>query len=77
MNPAGDIDPAARVEDNGKTAGESLLFLRMNAVCGQMFLVYGHPKRVFVNENQKNIALNVQNIQFLIDNLPKANYTIP
>lgn len=43
-------------------------FLYMNAVCGQMFTLHGHRKTLFVDENQKNIGLNVQNIQFLIDN---------
>lgn len=58
-----------------KQQARACCFLRMNALCGQMFLLHGHRKTVFVDENQKNLTLNVQNIQFLIDNPPKANYT--
>jgi hypothetical protein len=43
------------VEDNDKTAGGSLLFLRQCAVCGQMFLRGGREKNGFVEENQKII----------------------
>lgn len=59
-----------------KQQAKACCFLRMNAVYGQMFSLHGHRKAVFVEENQKNITLNVQIIQFLIDNPPDSNYTI-
>jgi len=64
------------VEDNGKTAGESLPFLHMNATERQMFSYYAQENSVFVEENQKIIAQNVQNIQFWIDNPQDSIYTI-
>ena len=41
-----------------------------------MYLTDKLPKWVFVDENQNNIAKNVQNIQFLIDNSSCGNYTV-
>ena len=60
-----------------KTAGICLLFLHMDTAGGQMFLLRGHTKTVFVDEKQNNITENVQNIQFWIDNPPDSNYTVP
>lgn len=54
---------------NANSSNEGFLSIRVildgvNAVHGRLFLLRGQLKERFVEENQKNISLNVQNIQF-------------